>query len=102
MGSAGMAAGVRREAGVFDAADEGLECEVDLQARQRAAHAAVDAAAPADALVVLAFGVEMIRVEEPDRGAGGGPVEQDDRRPRWDNGSADLDVGSSATGRKEL
>ena len=40
----------------------------------------VDAAAPAEVLVVLAFGIEMARVGEPDRVAVGGAVEQDDRR----------------------
>src|ERR1700686_5556826 len=87
---------------VFDAGDEGLECEVDLQAPQRAAHTAVDAAAPADVLVVLAFGVELIRVGKPDRVAVSGTVEQDDRRPPGDNGPADPDIGCGATGRKEL
>ena len=90
------------QAGVFNAADEVLEREIHLQARQRPAHTTVNTAAPADVLVVLAFRVESIRVGEPDRVAIGGAVKQDYRRPRGDDGPAHLDVGSGATGRKEL
>src|SRR6202022_4711722 len=78
---------------VLDAADEALEREVDLQARQRTAHTAVDAAAPADVLIVLAFDVELLGIGEPDRVAVSSTVEQDDRRSRRDNGPAALDVG---------
>src|ERR1700686_5137250 len=79
---------------VLDAADEGLEREVDLQSRQRTAHTAVDSAAPADVLVVLAFDVELLGIGEPDRVAVSGAAKQDDRRSRRDNCPADLDVGS--------
>ena len=53
---------------ILDAAQEGLQREVDLQAGQRTAQAGVDAAAPAEVLVVLAFGVELAS----DRGTASG------------------------------
>ena len=62
---------------VLHAAQEGLQREVDLQARQRTAEAAVDSAAPADVLVVRALDVELLRVGEPLRVAVGRAVQQD-------------------------
>ena len=61
---------------ILYAADEGLECEVDLQAGERAAKADVDAAAPAEVLVVLAFGIELAWVGEADRVVVGGAVDR--------------------------
>ena len=65
------------QARILDAAEEVLQREVDLQARERTAHTAVHAAAPAHVLVVRALDVELLRVGEPHRVAVGGAVQQD-------------------------
>ena len=71
---------------VFDAAKE-LESEVHLQARQWAAEAGVDAAAPSEVFVIPAFRVECIRIGELYRIAVRGTVHQVDRRTLWDDES---------------
>jgi len=58
---------IDHEPRVLDAAKETFQREVHLQARQRTAEAGVDAAAPAEVLVVWAFGIKLVRVGEPKR-----------------------------------
>ena len=67
---------------VLDAAQEVLQRQVDLQAGQRTADAAVHSAAPAHVLVVRALDVELLRIGEPLRVAVGGAVQQVHRRAR--------------------
>ena len=87
---------------VFDAAQEGFQREVDLQARQRTTHAGVDTAAPTEVLVVPAFGIEIVRVREAGRVAVGRAVHEVHRRTLGDDRAADLDVCGGAAAGKEL
>ena len=87
---------------VLDAAQERLQRDVDLEARQRTADAAVHSAAPAHVLVVLALDVELLRVREALRVAVGGAVQQMHRRARRDDSAPDLDVGGDAAAGEEL
>ena len=86
------------EPGVLHAAQEYFERCVHFQARERTAETDVDAAAPAEGLVVLAFGIEFVRVGEPLRIAVPGAVHEVNRRTLRDSRPRDLDVGESGPG----
>src|ERR1700730_8808381 len=87
---------------VFHAAKEHLERRVHLQARKRTPETGVDAATPAEVLVVLALRVELIRVRESLRVPVCGTIKQEERRALWDNQAGDFDIGESASGGEEL
>ena len=87
---------------VLHAAQEYLDRRVHLQPRQRTAEAGVDAAGPAEVLVVRAFGVECVRVGELARVAVRGAVHEEDRRTLRDDRPSDLDVGESGPAGKEM
>src|SRR6185295_56862 len=93
---------INHELRVLDAAKESFQREVHLQARERAAEAGVDAAAPAEVLVVRAFGIEFVRVKESQRVAVRGAVHELNRRTLRDDCPTDFDVGGSAPAGKKL
>src|SRR5262249_38077226 len=93
---------INDEPRVLHAPKEGLQREVYLQARERAAEASVNTAAPSEVLVFPAFWVEFVRVGEPARMAVRCTVNEEDRRTFRDDRSRDLDVGKSGPAGKEL
>src|SRR3954462_12134537 len=87
---------------VLDAPQERLERNVDLEACQWSADAAVHSAAPAHVLVVRALDIELLGVREPLGIAVGRAVQQVHRGSRRDHGPADFDVGGNAAAGEEL
>src|SRR5262249_4563347 len=86
---------------VVHAAEELRQRRVHLPPRQGTAETGVDAAAPTEVLVVLALGVEVVRVGKAVRVAVPGRVQEEDRRPLGDGRPGDLDVGKGAATGKE-
>src|SRR5271154_2787316 len=70
---------VDHEARILDTANKGFQCDVHLKARERTTEASMDAAAPAEVLIVRAFRIEFVRLGEPERIAVRRAVNESDR-----------------------
>ena len=75
---------------------------VHLQPRKLTAEADMDAAAPAEALFLLTFEIEFVRVAELLRIAVGGAIHEEDRRTLRDGRPVDVDVVEGGPGRPKV
>lgn len=92
-GTAPVRGWVLDQAGVVEAAEERIECDLCLDTGERGAEAVVDATAEAEVLIVLTHRVETVRVVEPQRVPVAGGEHKDQRGTLGDGDARDFDVG---------
>src|SRR5580704_14006819 len=84
--------------GVLHATKKDFNRGVNLQPRELTAEADMDAGAPSETLFLLTFEIEFVRVAEHLRIAVRRAIHEEDRRPLWNGGPIDVDVGESGPG----